>query len=355
MTMADRSSGFTLTEFMLAVLIGSFLLLGVMKMYITITRNYGVTLQYAKLQEKMRMTYRILQDEINMAGNYACGNTPNVNNMLNQSDGDWWNTAFAYGVYGIDSETASLHTSADNNDVWPQAIRTQAREDSDVVLLANMTKPVSVSGLSEDRKSIYLKYAYDYEPVKVGALWLLCDVSDTVFFQSGHQLAGNNDQGVSISMSQSDELVVPGNQQLIIDHNFTEGSQVGRMLASILFVAPSVSKNNYSLFREYLTFTKGQVKSRREELIVGIENLQFEYGLMDDEKDTNYYSAHQVNAMNAWSQVMSVKVGVLFASEDNVLKKIGAHQFTIANQYVTVKKDKRQRVLMYFLMSIKSR
>ena len=52
--------GFTLTEYMLGLLIGSFLLIGIMKMYLTSVRNYYVTEQHSRLQQKTaHMSYNI--------------------------------------------------------------------------------------------------------------------------------------------------------------------------------------------------------------------------------------------------------------------------------------------------------
>lgn len=351
--------GFTLTEFMLALLIGSFLLLGTMKMYITIMRHYSVTQQYTKLQEKMRTAYSILQDEINMAGNYACGQTEQFHNHLNQSEHDWWNTAFEYGVYGVDG-SGDKHLSHQNDfhdaSYWPQAIASQARKDSDFILLARMSTASSVAHLSQDGQLIQLKHPYDHDDVKNGSLWMICNIRDSVFFQSsGSQKTQQIPHRMSIKVAQADDHLSPGNQQSILDYNFTEGAQAGSMVANILFVAKSVSQHSYSLFREYLTFSNGKVSSRREELIVGIENLQFEYGLVNDDKDIDYYSALQVSAMAAWHEVVNVRVGVLFASEDNVLRNTGPQQFVIAQQQVSVEQDKRRRIVSYFVLRIKSR
>lgn len=344
-------------------------------MYITITRNYSVTLQHSKLQEKMRTAHSILQDEVNRAGNYACGNTEHIHNILNQSEHDWWNTAFSYGVYGVDGSNDS-HTSIqidsytksdfDTDSNWPQAIGAQARKDSDVILLAHMPQTNSVSGLSEDGQLIHLKHAHNHEPPKSGELWLICNLTDTLLFQSSgskqtvqettdQSTQHNKQQVISIMVGNSDNELKPGNQLSALDHSFMEGTQTGRVVMSILFIAKSVSKKSYSLFREYLTFSNGKLSSRREELVVGIENLQFEYGLLNDEKDIIYYSASQISEMTAWHEVLNVRVGVLFASEDHVLKDIGPYQFTIADQQVNVEKDKRRRVLNYFVIRIKSR
>lgn len=364
--------GFTLTEYMLALLIGSFLLIGIMKMYLTIVRNYYVTEQHSRLQEKMRITHNILQSEINSAGNFVCGDTEKSMNMLNQSEHDWWNIVLSQGVYGLDGQQSikTHHANAHENSTWPLniqdivAIGSQARLDSDVLLLANVHDINSVAELSQDGLSIKLKHAGDKTGVKKGSLWMICDIENTAFFQIGssqysNQVAehGSSDQHhLTIMIGQADDDLLPGNRQSALTHSFMDGSQIGQVSAIIFFVAESVSKQNYSLFREYLTISNGKLNSRREELVEGVENLQFEYAVKETNNEVeHYYSADQITAINAWGEIVSVRVGVLFASADNVMSKLGSESLMIANQEISLDKDKRRRVLQDFLIGIKSR
>ena len=373
--------GFTLIEYMLALLMGSFLLIGIMKMYVTIVRNYYVTEEHSRLQENMRITHNILQSEINSAGNFVCGETEKVSNMLNQSEHDWWSIALSQGMFGIDGQQSikTQHVKAHNHSNWPQdiqeidAIGSQARLDSDVLLLASVDAISSVAELSQDRDSIKLRHAQGQVDIKKGSLWMICDVENTAFFQIGssyysqqlsaHELSDQHHYEGSdgspqqtITIGQADDDLLPGNSQPVLAHSFINGSQIGQVSAIIFFVAQSVSKQSYSLFREYLIISNGKLNSRREELVEGVENLQFEYAIKDtnDEFD-NYYSADQISAINAWHQIVSIRVGVLFASADNVMTKLGPESLMMANQEINIDKDKRRRVLQYFLISIKSR
>lgn len=75
-------------------------------------------------------------------------------------------------------------------------------------------------------------------------------------------------------------------------------------------------------------------------LAENIENLQFLYGVAIDD-DLVYRNADDVTAKNDWGNVVTVQVGILVRSDNEILDKEEARVFLLLDEKITTPKDRR--------------
>jgi type IV pilus assembly protein PilW len=70
--------GFSLIELMVALAIGSFLIIGAVTMQANTRKTFTINEQQARLQETARYVFSVIEPELQMAGNYGFTNLPEV-------------------------------------------------------------------------------------------------------------------------------------------------------------------------------------------------------------------------------------------------------------------------------------
>ena len=103
----------------------------------------------------------------------------------------------------------------------------------------------------------------------------------------------------------------PGND---LEHDMTSlvSGEVHRLNSTLFYIGKrgNSAKNPPALFRRSIDPLTG--KSRAQELVEGVQSMQFVYGVNLDEDDCNSVDAYlHADQINKWSQVISVKVSLL--------------------------------------------
>lgn len=139
-------------------------------------------------------------------------------------------------------------------------------------------------------------------------------------------------------------------------HSYGPGAQLSKFESSSYYVGVSSSGNSYSLYRRKLS--SGGVFGT-EELLEGIENLQFLYG-EDTDNDTQPESYITANNVNNWGNVVTVKVGLLAHTPDQVNKVNDTNAYNVAETSIadtgtTITHDGDQRLRFAFNSIVKLR
>ena len=339
--------GLSLLELMLALAIGAVLIVGIVQTFNASKAAYRITEEFARLQENTRSSLSLIASDIRMAGLVPCGKTPISNNLINIQQDDWWGHLLQYGMRAYDGDISKTEL--------PVAIRHQAIKGSDVLIIYRAgNQTASVDHTSIDKQKLILKRKQSQDWLEDGSLLMVCDTLHTTLFQAS-DISHNNQSTITIASTAAQ--VQPGNTTHEIDHSYSQGAQVANYEPSIYFIAKSVSEDGYSLFREYLNISKGKLTSRREELVTGVENMQLQFGLDLNAEDgiaDEYFSASHINEHYMWADVLSVKVGLLFATRDGVRKDFDSNEYVLADTLVSVNKDKRKRYINHFVVSVRN-
>jgi type IV pilus assembly protein PilW len=107
--------GFTLVELMISLLLGTFLIAGVIGVYIANSRTSLVNEEMGQMQQASQVSFQLLSRDIQHAGYAGCANitTSRVVNMLNPQP--WW-TNWVGGIQGY--ENIGLPHFGDANIPW---------------------------------------------------------------------------------------------------------------------------------------------------------------------------------------------------------------------------------------------
>lgn len=100
------SSGFTLIELMVSMLLGLIVIGGVVSVFLANQRTYRTNQALGDVQDGSRIAFEMMARDIRDAGLTGCGNNGRVANVLQNSGTDWW-ANWGNAVHGYGSGTAT--------------------------------------------------------------------------------------------------------------------------------------------------------------------------------------------------------------------------------------------------------
>lgn len=300
--MTIKQKGFTLVELMISLLLSTLLIGGVVQLYLSTKSTSTFTRGLARLQDSTSYTFEVMSKDIRMAGYITCGYPESFTNTVSDSK-EWWANLHTHPLRGYEGESAIL----------PDYItELNAREESSdvLVVLRSGNNVAAIDTYDNTTNQFFTQRGLSNGWDVNGSLMVACDLRKAVLFQSNKMSAGD----VSI------ELV-----GRTITDSFGGDAQLSDYTAVIYYVRQSPSENDLSLYRKYVFInSKGEVKTRSEELVEGIENMQLLYGVdrNDDDVSERYLPADLI-AEDDWINVVTVRVGLLIASQDGIRDSIG--------------------------------
>ena len=310
-----KCAGLSLVELMVAMVIGLFLIGGVVQIYATSSAGRRVTEGLSRLQEGGRFANEFLTRDIRMAGFTNCYNarTANAINIVTGSD------AYAYDfsimVNGYEGGVST----------FPAAIAALAGTDAIVIKRGDDSDDYFVDHHVAVSATIQLVQNHD---LKQGEILMVadCNQGQVGIFQQSNV---NNNNTISVVVHNTGGGTSPGNctKKLWGDGDCADDtvlsfkaygpeSRIMRMVSNAYYIANNVS-GVPSLYRKGLT-DAGAIGAA-EELVEGVENMQIEYGLDTDATvdgvANQYVKANAITAAQ-WQggRVASVRLKLLLRS-----------------------------------------
>lgn len=324
-------TGFSIIEIMIAMLIGIFLLGGLMQMFISSKQTYKLQDTVSRLQENGRFAMDFLVRDIRGTGSWGCfSNSVNITSLLNPGgifDG------FATGIQGENN-----HVSTGSGDL--------VLAGTDVISLRSTSALVDANGDDVIVKDIPSTTSADLKvsknsTIKDGDILFLSDCSDGNLFQAINvNTAGNFDNLVH----NTGGTAKPGNAS----KEFTKiyGNDARIYIAKFIrYEIRTGESGQPALF-------KTENEGTAQEFIEGVENMQIEYGedIDGDGTPNRYQTADKVEN---WSQVVSVKLSLLVRSlEDNLANAPIAYTYNGATVTPT---DRRIRRIFSSVIAVRNR
>lgn len=305
-TPLKRQQGMTLIELLIAMLLGAFLLGGVIQIFVNTKQTYRMQESLSRLQENGRFAMEFLTYDIRMAGFLGCfSRNLEVFNALNNPTDYLYN--FNIPVQGSNWDTASS-TWLPNID--PSI--TQPLSGSDVITI----RRASINGATVEQHNV------PSADVKISStagftgdcmIVAVTDCTSAAIFQITNINSGNNvvhnEKAVTAtcSMSTPNKPMDPGNLTKDLKKSYTGGEFFS--VESISYYIRSNPSGIPALYRRRSTNTA-------EELVEGIEQMQILYGV-DTDGDSiadRYLTADNVAD---WANVSSVRISLLARTIDN--------------------------------------
>ena len=366
--------GLTLVELMIAMLLGLFLIGGLLQIFISSQQTYRMQEALSRLQENGRFAIDFMTRDIRLAGFKGCSSRSYtvMPPVLNQA------TAFLY-----DFNTAIQGFEATSKKAWTPAMVTDITEPSEVGSDVITIRRADEQGFAVIAQGVNKLTLDNSTPDPVPATKPILTASNANLTASSDNLvsagflnsSGANNCAIAVVSDCADAAVVfqisaiNGN---ILEYNqgdcLVEGTVVkpGNALANLppTNVVSQVFPINTTSY--YVRTANGQPSLYRrigskdaEELVEGVESMEILYGVDTDVKDTsNYgtadyyvkadalYVASDAAATAAnWAKVVSVRISLLMTTIDDNLTAQPAASFKFNTVYDTPADRKLRRVV----------
>ena len=302
-----HQTGMTLIEIMIALLIGAFLLGGVLQIFSGSQQTYRMQENLSRLQENGRFALDFLADDLRMAGFIGCNSQAVLTNTLNTP------TSFLYHfnnpVDGFEATSATAWTPAIN------AAITSPLGGSDVVTLrrADDTQSFTVIAQASGTDGLTLDATATTTNLKSAgflnsaganncAIAVVADCSAVAVFQVS-AIAG------SVLSHTTGGSCSPGNSTNDLGNIYKNGQVYP--INTISYYVRTGTGGSPSLYRKIGS-------NDAQELVEGIEQIQVLYGEDTNADGTpNYYV--KANNVADMSKVVSIRISLLAATLDDNL------------------------------------
>ncbi|MEO5326987.1 MAG: PilW family protein [Magnetococcus sp. THC-1_WYH] len=323
---ARGDAGFSLIELMIALTIGLILLTGLLKIFSSTRQTYQLNSNLARLQENARFALEIMSREIAMAGYWGCtSDVSPINVLVTPNNYEW---AFNDRIRGYDnSDLAS----------FPTAFQAEAWTGTDALVVSGLDPdPFTIESHNACSAQFKIAQSHDLLDDEIvfvtdctqGAIFQITNANQankTIVHNTGTGSIGNStkclggDCGGSCSTSW---------------YEYGPDAFLARFRAVAFYIGTGAS-GEPALFWEVLN---GASSSSAAELVDGVENLQVLYG-RDTDADgiaNQYVTAAVVEAAADWSNVVTVRLGLLFRTNDPVRSGLDTTTYTIAGTDIGV-------------------
>jgi len=326
---SKRQQGLTLIELMIAMMLGLFIMAGVIGLFINSKQSYRIQESSSRLQENSRFAMFFLTKDIRMADYWGCLNTTgSIDNNLNaNATYDF----FADAIVGEDNN-ATVDDVLDGTDV----ITIRGAFGSGAYVTQQPSTPSATikvednSGLTEHDIVLVTDclegdiFQITNDPTVGGAGF------DNLIHNTGN--AGNPD---------------PGNADKPLRKKYDTDAQIYKLNFATYYIDTSDTTSQPSLYRTI----NGSVPT---ELVEGVEDMQILYGEdTDNDKTPNYY-LEAGNVLLNMDNVVSVRISLVMRSTEENLTSTNM-SYTIPGQAEVTLNDGRLRRVFTSTIAIRNR
>ncbi|WP_045855516.1 PilW family protein [Teredinibacter purpureus] len=328
--------GLSLIELLVSLLIAGIILAGVLNIAFNAKRSSYDGEQLSFVQDNARFVLDQIKREIRMAGYSGCAGIRSANKanvVVDDLDGF---IKLTESIQGFDWE------SANKPDVFAEDILEGT--DAFIVRFADASREYSIRSHSASTATFSL---WTSEKVTSGSTMMVADANcrEIGLFQVTGPGGDSNTLQHAADGARNCTRVVRATETNSIscadgctvdscgantEKDFNAGSVVMPYEVSAYYIGESVVVADMpALKRQVLTASDGVAATETEEVAVGVEDMQVQYGIdRDDDGEANQYlSAHQVAD---WAEVVALRLTLIFRSDRDVY---------LTDQDVTLKVD----------------
>jgi len=300
--------GFSLIELMLAMAMGSLILLSLVQVVQASKTVYRVQEGLARLQESGRLAMDVLARDIRMSGFSGCSSnrTNSVGSELDSAEaGSLMSNFQGYRLEGVDDYDGQVPRYADVSPFGNRTASTRPVEGTDVLILRRpVGQPWRLAEPGDHRPGeLRVWPVANQAPVEVGDLLLLSDCNRSRIFRA---TGSSTRQGATVVIRYSGDWATR-------KPVFQKGTEIYRLEGRMYYVRQGTRGDGNSLYLK-----EGEDHSPPQELVEGVEDMQILYGV--GERRTRglatrrFLSATEVENEQRWDQVTSVRLQLGFAT-----------------------------------------
>lgn len=311
------TSGFTLIELMVAMLLGLIVIAGVVSVFLAAQQSYRTNQALGDVQDGSRIAFEMMARDIRDAGLNGCDNSGRVANVLNNSPTgggtDWWaDMGNAVHGYGAGSPTAdpalTVGSAAGQQVAGTDSLQLLGAADSGLSVAATPSSTAANFKLNETSSDL-----------QTGDVIIVCDPDHAAILQITNYNNSNvtlvHNTGVGSPGNCSKGLGFPtvcttnGN-----GYTFGANSQLAKLAAADWYIGnytdASSGVSGTSLFRKDLVTTGGVPTPTSQEMVRNVSAMTLLY---HQSPNAGFVNAA---AVTSWSLVDAVRVTLTVQSVD---------------------------------------
>ena len=325
----NRSSGFSLIELMIGMLLGIMLMAGAASIYLASKRSFTEVEQVASLSDNGRFALRLMTDSLRHIGlsGQVFGNTITTDPSLTAVVGDCTGQAAAYNLNTL---LFAINSGGGGN-VF--GCITDAQANTDVLVI----KHVVTSPLNDTDPD---------DPNAPGN-----DVIDfpTTIDPTKTYIMTNNAIGIIFDGADTAPTIVTGG-------DVPEGT-AWEYLFEVYYIRNMGADNAPQLARKFLNWNGVAMAVDTENIIPGAEDMRLRFGFdSDGDGDVDTYSA--VAGVTNWARVSSVEAFVLVRSATEDLQYTDTKTYNLGNGVAVTPNDPNEihyrRTVMHTNVSLRN-
>jgi type IV pilus assembly protein PilW len=337
-SLISRKRGFSLVELMIAMVLGLFLIGGVVSVFLANRQVYRQNESLARMQENARYVFEVVGRDVREAAGVPCGsNTMSTTNLL-FSTTSWW-ANWDYGIHGYEG-TETLPAKATGTNPTERVNGT----DAVYVLSSSGNSFITIVAHSPSITIPIFTANVSTHGFIVGDILMACDYNNAALFQVT-SISGSN-IGYKSGTSNS-----PGNKANILsllgrDPNATPIppdpdplhpaiGQLAKLSANAWYIGNN-GRGGRSLYRIPLRTVSGDAQEGvAEEMAEGVNDLQLKYLVKEDDSGNlpdSYVDADSITTSDEWKRVVAVRIVFTLAS----LETVGTNNAALTRTWNTV-------------------
>jgi len=365
--------GVTLVELMIAMLLGLFLIGGLLQIFISSKQTYRMQEGLSRVQENGRFAMDFITRDIRMAGFIGCASLRRdddhdgvddfPNSQLKQLVNPESNYLYLFKTFiqGFEATSATEWTpliganDMDDNDMTTinnpspgsDIITIRRADEQGFILAASMSDLFSPLSLLNATANNFKAAGF----VKSNgnnnfAIAVISDCEKADVFQIS-SIAGSNLNHTVVCNTSGSGCPTPDNSSSNLTKAYLQGAQVFPINTITYYVSLNPG-NNFSLYRRIGT-------NSAEELVEGVEKMEILYGVdIEFDGTVNFYvNAKEVSDANNWAKVVSVRISLLLATIDDNLTAQTVDPFSFNGQNTPA--DRRLRRIFTSTVAVRNR
>lgn len=372
LTPTRRQGAFTLVELMIALTLGSLIILAVTQVYLSSAQTQRLNNELALLNDKSLFALELIERNLREAGFGSCAPESSL--------GDWVNWGAANSMSAMLRLNVGIrgfeHTGTQRNNSYtlpgsrsftetPSApIPNNTLSGSDILVLQHRnTQQVTVmgpaaSGATLGNNSLCLggiaQAGHQIQIQQSAAI----PANSLVFLEEGCKsgdlfVSSTSTSAGIVSLNKNNAFNLLGSGVAGFCNSYQVGSEISlTVIEQRAFFVANNSSGEPSLFMQ--TFGTTNQQSALEEIISGVEAMQITYGLHNNASTrtvSNYVSAN--NVVN-WQHVVSVNISLLLRSNNNVLPESQSKSFNVNGTTLVAPADRRARLVLSSTTAIRN-
>lgn len=336
----SRKRGFSLVELMIAMVLGLFLIGGVVSVFLSNRQVYRQNENLARMQENARYAFEVVARDVREAAGIPCGNNVPTGNVLNNASTNWWSN-WGNGIEGYEG-TETLPAKAIGTGTLDRVTGT------DAFVIHSSTENNGVVITQHDDPAAQFKVNTTAHGFVDGDIVLVCDYKQAAIFQ----ITNASDTNVTV-VHNTGNTVDPGNCSKGLGYptvcttngtaySFENGGFLTKLTANSWYIGFN-GRGGRSLYRVRIQTkntnsgncnTSGSKPTAcpvTEEIAEGVTNMQVQY-LAKDASGNLPVSYVDADSITVWTRVVATRIVFSFAS----LEAVGTNNAALTRTWNTV-------------------